>query len=246
MSPGPIYAQGQNHLLRTLAPADRHALDLYLTRVDLPERMVLDAPGALIRSVWFLTGGIGSMIALGPANHSIETGLFGCEGMSGMAVAIGGDHQPTRTIMQVGGGGWRIDAEKLREVMDARPSVRAHLLRFVQAMFAQASQTALANGHATLEERLARWLLMCHDRTPGNEIDLTHDFLAIMLGVRRAGVTVGTHKLEGHGLIRADRGRITILDREGLESHAHGFYGASEEEYARLLATDELTEHSLV
>lgn len=226
--------QVQNNLIRTMSPADRAAIEPYLSSVDLPARMILDEPGAPIRKVWFPVTGVGSMIAIGPENREIEAGLFGCEGMSGMALVIGSDRLPTRTLMQVGGAGQAMEADRLRDLMEARPSLRMHLLRFVQAMFVQASHTALSNGHAKLEERLARWLLMCHDRMPGDALELTHEFLAIMLGVRRAGVTVGTHLLEGKGLIRADRGRITILDREGLEEEARGSYGAPEAEYERL------------
>jgi CRP-like cAMP-binding protein len=103
----------------------------------------------------------------------------------------------------------------------------------------QTSQTALSNGQSKLEERLARWLLMCHDRINGDTVELTHEFLSVMLGVRRAGVTVGTHVLEGKGLIRASRGGITILDREGLEEEAQGFYGVPEASYARLIGFDQ-------
>lgn len=225
---------GQNYLVHTLPSSDREALEAHLEPVDLPERMVLDEPGAPIRKVMFPTSGVGSMIALGADNRRIESGLFGREGMSGIALVIGNDRLPTQTIMQVGGAGRGIGADRLVGIMEARPSLRAHLLRFVQAMYVQASQTALSNGHSKLEERLARWLLMCHDRIQGDELALTHEFLAVMLGVRRAGVTVGTHLLEGKGLIGASRGRITILDRDGLEELAHGSYGRSEDEYLRL------------
>ncbi len=225
---------GQNNLLRTLDPADRAALEPHLSPVDLPLRSVLDEADAPIAHVVFPVRGVASMIASGPEGRRIEAGLFGREGMSGMALITGGDRLPTQTLMQIAGEGLRIEAGHLREAMAARPSMRAHLLGYAQVMFVQAMHTALANGHASLEARLARWLLMCDDRVEGGEVPLTHEFLAIMLGVRRAGVTVGTHLLEGKGLIRARRGRIAILDREGLEEEARGYYGVPEEEYARL------------
>ena len=227
---------GQNGLLHLLTPEDRAAVEPHLSPIDLAARTILEEPGASIRHVVFPVTGVGSILALAGNGQRIEAGLFGCEGMSGMAVVTGTDSLPTQTIMQVSGKGRRIEADRLRDLMEARPRIRALLLRFVQAIFVQASQTALSNGRATLEERLARWLLMCHDRIRGDEMALTHEFLAVMLGVRRAGVTIGTHLLEGKGLIRAKRGRIVIVDREGLEELAKSSYGASEAEYERLFA----------
>ena len=225
---------GQNNLIRLLDADDRAAIEAHLTPMDLPARIVIDEPDEPIRTVVFPISGVGSMVAIGAGERRIEAGLFGRDGMSGMAIVTGGDRLPTQTIMQVGGKGLAIEADRLRELMEARPAIRLRLLGFVQAMFVQAAQTALSNGHARLEERLARWLLMCHDRMVGNELELTHEFLAVMLGVRRAGVTVGTHLLEGKGLIRATRGRIVVLDRDGLEEQAQGSYGVAEAEYARL------------
>lgn len=225
---------GHNNLIRTLAPADREAVEPHLEAVDLPDRTVVDPPDTPIRRVVFPVSGVGSMIALGPAGREIEAGLFGFEGMSGMGLVTGDDRMPIRTVMQVGGRALAIEAARLADLMEARPTIRAHLLRFVHVIFVQAAQTALSNAHAVLEERLARWLLMCHDRIRGDEMALTHDFLSVMLGVRRAGVTEGTHMLEGKGLIRTSRGRIVVLDRAGLEAFAGGSYGVPEKEYARL------------
>jgi CRP-like cAMP-binding protein len=121
--------------------------------------------------------------------------------------------------------------------MEESRALRSLLLAYVQALLAQTTSTVLANGHAKLEERLARWLLMVHDRTDGMTITLTHEFLAVMLGVRRAGVTVALHLLEGKGLIRSTRRQIVILNRRGLIEEAHGSYGAAEEEYRRLIGS---------
>ena len=142
---------------------------------------------------------------------------------------------PQEIVMQVGGRGLAIKAGRLRDLIASRPSVQRILLRYVQVLATQTAHTALSNGQSKLEERLARWLLMCHDRIGGDEMELTHDFLSIMLGVRRAGVTVGTHLLEGKGMIRATRGMIRILDREGLEELAEASYGVPEREYERLM-----------
>jgi CRP-like cAMP-binding protein len=123
----------------------------------------------------------------------------------------------------------------LREVVGAHAELHEMLLRFVQVMITQASFTALSNANQSIEERLARWLLMCHDRIAGDDIPLTHEFLSIMLAVQRPSVTTALHMIEGNGFIKANRGNITILDREALVEFADGTYGAPEAEYKRLI-----------
>lgn len=231
---------GQNNLIHTLAPGDRELVEPHLTRIELPERFVIDEADVPSRQVVFPVSGVGSMVAIGPGERRIEAGLFGFEGMSGLGLLTGDDRMPILTMMQIAGHGLAIEADRLRDLMAGRPSLAAHLLRFAQVMFVQVSHTALSNGHGLLEERLARWLLMCHDRIRGDDLPLTHDFIALMLGVRRAGVTVGTHLLEGKGLIRANRGLITVLDRKGLEAAAQGFYGVPEATYVNLFAAPPL------
>ena len=200
--------------------------------------MTLEVPEVPIELVYFPKSGVGSTVTFSNNGRRIETGLFGYEGMSGTAAILQTGYTSNETFMQVAGEGLVIEPDRLQDLMEQSPSFQRHLLRYVQAMMTQTSQTALSNGQAKLEERLARWLLMCHDRISGNEMDLTHEFLSIMLGVRRAGVTVGTHMLEGKGLIRANRGQIIILDREGLEAEAQDSYGKPEAEYARLIGSD--------
>lgn len=199
--------------------------------------MTLEVPEVPIELVYFPKSGVGSTVTFSNNGRRIETGLFGYEGMSGTAAILQTGYTSNETFMQVAGEGLVIEPDRLQDLMEQSPSFQRHLLRYVQAMMTQTSQTALSNGQAKLEERLARWLLMCHDRISGNEMDLTHEFLSIMLGVRRAGVTVGTHMLEGKGLIRANRGQIIILDREGLEAEAQESYGKPEAEYARLIGS---------
>ncbi len=225
---------GHNFLLHSLSASDFKLLQPSLTEVALPQHMVLDPAGATISTLYFPVTGVGSVIAHGPGSRRIEAGLFGREGMSGTSILLGSESSPNETIIQVSGQGLSIPVEAFRAHLASSPTMAARLYPFLHAMFIQASYTALSNGHAKLEERLARWLLMCHDRIDGDAIELTHDFLSIMLGVRRAGVTVGAHMLEGKGMIRAERGRITILDREGLEEQAHGSHGIPETEYERL------------
>lgn len=229
---------GQNNLLCTLSDEDQALLAPCLEPVSLEREKVLEAHGEVVEIVYFPTSGIGSSVAVSAGGRRIEAGLFGCEGMSGAAILLQGERSTHETFMQVAGKGFAMEAAKLTELLGQSRRLQRHLLRFVQVMMTQTSQTALSNGRARLEERLARWLLMCHDRMNGDTLTLTHEFLSVMLGVRRAGVTVGTHMLEGKGMIRAERGQITILDRDGLEHEARESYGIPEAEYARLIGFD--------
>jgi hypothetical protein len=164
-----------------------------------------------------------SMVANG--RETIEVGVIGREGMSGVSVVLGnGDRAPHETYMQIAGSGQRLSAQKLREAIAASSALHQVLLHYVHSFMTQITQTALANGRSTIEERLARWLLMAHDRVDGPEIALTHEFLSIMLGVRRSGVTTALQELERKGLIGHRRSFITIMDREGLEERSNGTY----------------------
>ena len=148
---------------------------------------------------------------------------------------MGDDRSPHSTYVQVAGAGQRISADDLRSVMQASLSLRDTLLRFAQAFMIQATHTALSNGSAKLEERLGRWLLMAHDRMDGDKLPLIQEFLALMLGVRRPGVTVAMQSLEARGVIEHSRGVITVIDRKGLEKIANASYGVPEAEYKRLM-----------
>jgi CRP-like cAMP-binding protein len=225
----------RNQLLSGLTETQLGVLAEHLEPVDLPVRMVLEAPDQPIEHVVFPASGITSIVAIGKGDKRIEAGLFGRDGMSGSVVLLGADRSPHETFVQVAGSGHRIEADALREAMRQEPAIRERFLLFIHASAIQVAQTALANGKQTMEARLARWILMCHDRMDGDEVMLTHEFLSLMLGVRRAGVTVSVHMLEGRGLIKATRGRIRILDRGALEAAADGGYGIPEAEYQRLL-----------
>ncbi|SFH26449.1 cAMP-binding domain of CRP or a regulatory subunit of cAMP-dependent protein kinases [Palleronia marisminoris] len=228
-------AADQNNILATLSSDDRALIEPCLEFSEFHHGMVLQESGKAEEQVFFFSDGVGSMIAIDQAGRRIEAGLFGREGMSGIAVVMGGTSTHLETVVQIAGRGCAISADDLRTLFAQSSTLRDHLLLYIHAQFVQTSQTALSNGRGRLEERLARWLLMCHDRMDGDRLELTHDFLAVMLGVRRAGVTVGTHLLEGKGLIQAKRGEITVLDRDGLEDEAKGSYGVAEAEYERLL-----------
>ena len=224
----------RNRLLASL-PAEAYArLQPDLEAVDLPLRTALIEPDRPVEHAVFLERGIASVVAVA-GQRRIEVGLIGREGFTGMPLLLGTRQIPIECFIQMSGDGWRIRAEALQTAVEDCPSLRKPLLRFVQAFAIQVAQTALSNGSHTLEERLARWLLMCHDRTEGDVLFTTHEFLATMLGVRRPGITEALHVLEGNHAIRAERGLVTVLDRTKLEQVAGDGYGIAEMEYARLM-----------
>jgi CRP-like cAMP-binding protein len=213
-----------NKLLARLSRADARLLEDHLEAVDLPVRRQLQGRDKKVEQVYFLDSGVASIVANG-GGREIEVGMIGREGMSGSSVLLGnGDRFPHEIYMQIAGRGQRLSAVKLRAAIAASTSLHQVLLRYVHYFVAQTTQTALANGRSKIEERLARWLLMAHDRLDGDEVPLTHEFLAVMLGVRRSGVTTALQELERKGLIAHRRSLITILDREGLEESCNGAY----------------------
>lgn len=227
----------RNRLLATMGAGQLERLRPDLEPVDLPVASVLEAPHEPIAHVYFPEAGIGSVVVVGPrGSQGAEVGLFGRDGMSGLAVVLGDDRTPHETRVQLAGHGHRIPSEALREATREDQRLRDLFLHYALAAMAQSANTVLANARFCIEERLARWLLMCHDRMDGDLLEITHEFLAIMLGVRRAGVTVSIHMLEGQGLVKATRGRIRILDRDGLVAVSKGIYGPAEAEDARLMS----------
>jgi CRP-like cAMP-binding protein len=197
---------------------------------------VLEEPNARIENVYFPEHGVASVVATMPDGKTIETGLIGREGMSGTTVVLGNHAAFNKTYMQVAGHGSCLAADDLRQQLTESPTLRLALLRYVEAFLIQTSQTAAANGQFKLEERLARWLLMVHDRVGGSRLELTHEFLSTMLGVRRPGVTTALHELEGKGLIRSQRSLVIVVDRAGLEELADGCYGEPEKQYQRIMS----------
>ena len=181
----------RNRLLASLSSADLALLQPDLDPVSLDLRQVLETANEPITHNFFIDHGIASIVA-GNGNHRrrIEVGLVGFEGMTGVAVVLGNDRSPNENFMQVGGDGRRISADRLRLAMQESRSMQRVFLNFAHALMTQISSTALSNGTSSIEERLARWLLMAHDRLDDDAIPLTHEFLSLMLGVRRAGVTV--------------------------------------------------------
>lgn len=208
----------------------------HLFSVSLAHRQYLTKTDQPIEHVYFPESGIASIVSDLPNTGPTEIGLFGRDGMSGISILLGAPVSPYDTFMQVeGDSGWRISSEKLVEAVAQSPTLQAFLLKFVQTQMVQGGHCTVSNAHHRVEARLARWLLMCHDRNNGDDIHITHEFMAMMIAAQRSGVTLTLHELEGQGMIRSRRGVVTITDREKLEHCAGDAYGKPEEEYERLL-----------
>ena len=225
----------RNRLLAALSPDDLNLLEPQLESVQLEKRRVIETPNKTVDYVYFPETVIASVVALCGRDERIEVGLIGCEGVSGLTVLMGDRRSPNSTYIQVEGEALRIEAERLREILLRSDSLRELLLRFGHVFTTQIAQTAVANGRAKLEQRLARWILMAHDRTVADDVAITHEFLAVMLGVRRASVTVALDTFEKKGFIIARRGSITVVDRKAMEKMAGHFYGVPEAEFKRLI-----------
>jgi CRP-like cAMP-binding protein len=231
----PIDSQQRNAILDALSPADFTLLQPHLESVPLPFRRRMQTANRRIKTVYFIEGGLGSVVTIGGGDRrQAEVAVIGREGMTGVPVVLGAERSPCEVFMQVGGRGQSIDADKLSGAMDKSKTLAKCLLRFAHVFVVQGNYTALANAHGKVEERLARWLLMAHDRICSDVLELTHEFLALMLGVRRAGVTTALQYFESKGVVSTGRGAVTIQDREGLEECANGLYGHPEAEFKRL------------
>jgi CRP-like cAMP-binding protein len=225
----------RNHLLSILPSDDFLRLAGALRPVELVLKQVLHEPDRPIEAVYFLEAGTASMIAPLGGGDALEVGLVGREGLVGLPVVLGTDVAVTEALIQVPGAALRLPAAALKEALAASPALKALSLRYVQAFHAQVTQTAACNGRHVLEERLARWLLMTHDRTDGDVLPMTQEFLSTMLGVRRAGVSVAASILQKAGVIGYAHGQITVLDRPGLETASCECYGAVRRHFARVL-----------
>lgn len=210
---------GPNRLLAALSRRDFDLLEPHLVEVDLPVRKSLERPNRRITAAYFPEDGIASVVANGKVGSGVEVGLIGREGMTGGSVLLGADRATYDTFMQIPGDGLCMKIADLKRCAAESESLRVMILKFVHAFNVQVAHTAMINARSTL----------------GDELPLTHEFIATMLGVRRPGVTVAVHALQKDGLIQAGRGAITIVDRKGLEKKSNGAYGAAEAELGRLL-----------
>jgi CRP-like cAMP-binding protein len=213
-----------NRILSRLSAADLALLEPHLEPVDLPVHRPLEHRNRRIGHVYFIEAGFASVVADGAGKPSIEVGIIGREGMTGLAVVMGEQRASYETYVQAAGKGQRIRADKLREADARSDTLHRAMLRYAHAYLLQTTSTALANGRSKIEERLARWLLMAHDRLDGDRLLLTHEFLSLMLGVRRSGVTTALQALERRGLISRNRANIHIVDRKELEAQSNGTY----------------------
>lgn len=230
-----IQSSAGNWLLHSVLPQDFALLAPELARIPLPVGLQLHEAHRAITRVYFPEDGLVSIVAVTPGGKQCEVGIFGREGMSETATVLGTDNAPYEAYVQVAGASaLSLPVAALTAAFDASPTLRRHLLRYCQAMMIQLSSSIAAAG-LTIPQRLARWLLMAHDRAPGDTIGLTHEFLSMMLNVRRGGVTIALRTLVDVGLITTSRSVIVVRDRAGLKLYAGDGYGLAESEYARLI-----------
>jgi CRP-like cAMP-binding protein len=224
-----------NHLLDALPLADVQRWMPLLESVDLPLGHVLYESGEALTHVYFPTTAIVSLLYVMENGASAEIAVVGNEGIVGVSLFMGGESTPSRAVVQSAGHGFRLKANIMKEEFNRAGPVLHLLLRYTQALITQMAQTAVCNRHHTLDQQLCRWLLLSLDRLRGNQLVMTQELIANMLGVRREGVTEGALKLQRAGLISYVRGHITVLDRDGLEERTCECYGVVKNEYDRLL-----------
>jgi CRP-like cAMP-binding protein len=228
----------QENLLLAALPLDESQRWLPLMEaVDMPLGEVLYEPGVTLTHVYFPTTAIVSLLYVMENGGSAEIAVVGNEGIVGVSLFMGGESTPSRAVVQSAGMGFRLKAQIMKNEFYRAGPVLHLLLRYTQALITQMSQTAVCNRHHTLDQQLCRWLLLSLDRLRGNELVMTQELIANMLGVRREGVTEGALKLQQAGLIRYARGHITVIDRPGLEKRSCECYLVVKKEYDRLLPT---------
>lgn len=228
----------RNRILAALPPEEFALLADRLVRVDLHLGQTLHRAGADIEHVHFPEIGFISAMAILSDGSPLEIGLIGAEGAAGVSIVLGAKTSYSETMCQTAGAAHRLSAEALNKVVVQTPHLRGLLLKYVHAFHVQVAQTAACNAHHEVSQRLARWLLAAHDRSGVPELSLTQDLIAVMLGVRRATVSIAAGMLQKAGAIRYQHGHITITDRVGLESAACECYSVVVNEYRKLLGID--------
>lgn len=227
--------QSVNSLLAAFPPPEWLRIAPLLEEVDLPLGLVLHESGGKMSHVYFPINAIVSMLYVLEDGSSAEIAVVGNEGVIGIALFMGGETTPRRAVVQSAGKGYRLRAADIKEEFARSGPVLHLLLRYALALMTQMAQTAVCNRHHSLDQQLCRWLLLSLDRLSSNELAMTQELIANMLGVRREGVTEAALKLQRLGLIKYARGRITVLDRAGLEQRTCECYGVVKNEYDRLL-----------
>jgi CRP-like cAMP-binding protein len=226
---------GHNRLIAALPEADWQRWRPNLELVEMPLGEVLYEPGATLSHVYFPTTAIVSLLYVMENGASAEIAVAGNEGIVGISLFMGGESTPSRAVVQSAGQAFRMKAQTLKNEFNHHGPVLHLLLRYTQALITQMAQTAVCNRHHSLDQQLCRWLLLSLDRLQGDQLVMTQELIANMLGVRREGVTEAALKLQRMGLITYARGRITVLDRAGLEKSTCECYAVVKKEYDRLL-----------
>ncbi|MGQ3215852.1 Crp/Fnr family transcriptional regulator [Shinella sp.] len=231
----PLRSAPANNLLLLLPDVDFEMLAPDLKHAVLPKGMELAHRDRPIDAVYFLTSGIGSVVITTPTGRRAEAGIFGFDGYIPTAAVTGARISSYDVAVQLDAEGYSMDFDDFRRWMDqSKPFVQI-MNRSMESFAVQLAHTAVSNAVHEVNERLARWLLMCHDRSRSDDMAVTHELLSVLLGVRRPSVTTALHVLEGEGLIRSLRGSVIIRNRPGLEAFAHDCYGLPEAEYRRLM-----------
>jgi CRP-like cAMP-binding protein len=225
----------QNHLLAALPAADLTRLRPQLERVPLPLGAVIYESGGEQGYVYFPASGIVSLLYVMNDGSAAEIAVVGNEGMVGIALFMGGETTPSRAVVQSAGSAWRLEAAQIKAEFARGGALQRVLLLYTQALITMMTQTAVCNRHHVLEQQLCRWLLLSLDRLPSNQLVMTQQLIANMLGVRREGVTEAAGRLQADGLINYSRGRINVLDRAKLEKRACECYAVVRRECDRLL-----------
>ena len=225
----------QNCLLAALPDPDLQRLAAQLEPIELPLGLVLYESGRTMSHVYFPTTAIVSLLFVLEDGASAEIAVVGSEGIVGISLFMGGESTPSRAVVQSAGQGLRLSSRVIKEEFNRNGAVMHLMLRYTQALITQMAQTAVCNRHHSLDQQLCRWLLLSLDRLQGNELVMTQELIANMLGVRREGVTEAALKLQAAGLIKYARGHITVLDRAALEKRTCECYAVVKQEYDRLL-----------
>jgi CRP-like cAMP-binding protein len=225
----------QNHLLAALSSEVQERLFTHLEHIPLPLGKVLYESGDTMRHVYFPTDSIISLLYVMESGASAEISVVGNEGLVGIALFMGGESTPSRAIVQSGGSAYRLPGQRLKDEFNRHGELLVLMLRYTQALITQMSQTAVCNRHHSIDQQLCRWLLLSLDRLPGNQLTMTQELIANMLGVRREGVTEAAGKLQRQGVIEYNRGHITVLDRRKLEQLSCECYAVVKKETDRLL-----------
>ena len=229
------HAPQQNHLLAALPAAEREQVYPHLQLVEMPLGKVVYEPGDVLRYAYFPTDCIVSLLYVLEDGASTEISVVGSDGLIGLTLLMGGGTAPRRAVVQAGGHAYRLLGSTLRAEFHRNATIRLLLLRYTQALITQMAQTVVCNRHHSVDQHLCRWLLLSLDRLPSNQLTMTHELIANMLGVRREGVTEAINKLQRIGVIDHSRGHITVLDRPALERLGCECYAVVKRETDRLL-----------